>query len=60
MARPQCGAMTRLAGALSLFIVLSVLGGCINLPPSLERELACPAAGAPDNFGNADACVRTR
>jgi hypothetical protein len=32
-------------------------GGCINLPPAVEREFECPAAGAPDNFGSASACV---
>jgi hypothetical protein len=34
-------------------------GGCVNLPPALERELECPAADAPDNFGNAGACAQS-
>jgi hypothetical protein len=33
------------------------VGGCINLPPALERELACPQLHAPDNFGNAATCT---
>lgn len=33
------------------------LAGCINLPPALERELACPTTQAPDNFGSAKACT---
>lgn len=32
-------------------------GGCINLPPALERELSCPDRNAPDNFGSAAACA---
>jgi hypothetical protein len=32
-------------------------GGCINLPPAVEREFDCPAADAPDNFGSATACA---
>jgi hypothetical protein len=43
----------------ALLATLAVLsaGGCINLPPALERELECPAAGEPDNFGTHDTCV---
>ena len=33
-------------------------GGCVNLPPALEREFECPAPDAPDNFGSAATCVQ--
>jgi hypothetical protein len=31
--------------------------GCINLPASVERELACPPAGADSHFGEPGECV---
>jgi hypothetical protein len=40
--------------ALAVFVWV---GGCINLPPALERELACPETHAPDNFGTAASCA---
>ena len=33
-----------------------LMSGCINLPPALERELQCPAADQPDNFGARASC----
>lgn len=36
---------------------LLALVGCINLPPALERELECPAAGTPSNFGDPATCA---
>ncbi len=34
----------------------ALASGCINLPPALERELQCPAADQPDNFGAHASC----
>jgi hypothetical protein len=35
----------------------AMAAGCINLPPSVERELACPPAGADTHFGDAGPCA---
>jgi starvation-inducible outer membrane lipoprotein len=48
------GAMPIHLGLLALLSVL--VSGCINLPPALERELQCPAANQPDNFGAHASC----
>jgi hypothetical protein len=39
-----------------LAVAIAIAGGCINLPPALERELECPVAGEPDNFGAHHSC----
>ncbi len=41
---------------LSFGALAAVLAGCVNLPPTLERELSCPPARQPDHFGGADRC----
>lgn len=30
--------------------------GCVIPPPALERELECPAAGAPNHYGDTQSC----
>jgi hypothetical protein len=40
-----------------LLLLAALAAGCINLPPALERELECPAAGEPDNFGAHESCA---
>lgn len=44
------------ARVLFTLMVSAWISGCINLPAALERELECPPAGTPDNFGSVQTC----
>lgn len=56
-AEPRMRTMLARARAVMVLGAFVGVGGCINLPPALERELACPQLHAPDNFGNAATCT---
>lgn len=35
-------------------LLLSVMSGCISLPPEVKHELAAPQPGEPDNYRKAE------
>ena len=50
-------ALRRCLRLLPVAVLIAIASGCINLPPAVEHELECPAAGQPDNFGSPVSCA---